>query len=204
VISRITGIAILLSAVLCTAVALPYVVSDRYYFRDTVGSAEIVVLGRVVATTPYDRSVPERSSTLLVELVFGGTVVAGDSLLIRWAADTWYPQEGCTASVACGANSQLEDLHGQSALWLINLSKGPHSRGGLRCSLGPYVFSSDSRVEIERLLGLLEAPKVDEQGAVRAADRGEAYVEPADAPVRWEKLVAHLKDLLKESDNGNR
>ncbi len=199
--NRLAGIAILLLVALCATIVFPYVVSDRYYFRDTVGSAEIVVFGRVISTTAYDRSVPERSSTLLVEKVLGGGVSPGDSLLIQWQADTWYPQEGCTAGVACGADSQLEDLHGQYAFWLINMSKGSNSRGGLRCSLGPYVLSNNSRIEVERLLGLLQSPKVDEQAANRAADRGENFVEPVDAQARRKRLVTELKVLLEEFDN---
>ncbi|MBU8920574.1 MAG: hypothetical protein KOO63_01825 [Bacteroidales bacterium] len=192
----------LFAAVVIPAVANSFTIEDRYCFRDYIGMVDYVLIGRIVGPNSYNRSVPERESILLVEEVFSGNAVPGDSLTIKWKAAEWFPQKGSKTSVVCGAEPQLDDFHGATALWL--LFRKETAFVGIKSALGPYVISRENKAELVRLVELLDNPKPDEQSILRAAEQGRPYQEPIGAAARQKATSLRLKELLEEIENGIR
>ena len=82
-------------AILCLAPSLShaYKVPLESVFRRVVGISELVVVGHVSDTEPYDRKVKERVSYILVEEVVYGDCKVVEKLKVNWYADKWFP--GC-------------------------------------------------------------------------------------------------------------
>ena len=148
-----------LAIVLCLAWAanssFAYIVHQPDQGAAAIAAADVVVIGRLLATLPFDERAPLRENPLVVEQVFAGDIAVGDTLRLPWQAREWYPEPGVRAG-SVEDYPRVGDYAGTRALWVLEFYHGGQFDSRYKYPAAPFVLSPDNRTEIQHLLVLLE------------------------------------------------
>lgn len=119
--------------------------------RLAVMESSQIVVGKIVETEPFLLSDMSRVSLLVVEQSLFGPVAALDTLRIGWNADIAIGGNGVTsASMGGGSYTQIDELQGALALWLLA------DQTEFRCTAGPFLLLAPNRNQFERLADIVE------------------------------------------------
>ncbi|MBK6733985.1 MAG: hypothetical protein IPG61_07805 [bacterium] len=148
-------VAALLCAMWAAQDGRAYVVHLPDQEASAIAEADVVVVGRLLETLPFDERVPLRKSPLVVDQVFAGDIAVGDTLQLPWSAREWHPAPDYSA----GATEEFPragDYAGTTALWVLEYYHGDAIDSRYKYPGVPFVLSLDNRAELDHLLVLIE------------------------------------------------
>jgi len=120
--------------------------------RYTVMESSHIVVGRVIENLPYNQTLQNRRSVIIVDEVLYGSSSVGDSMTVHWKANEWYPREGAISVVMCEGFTQLDTLLDKTALWLLGGS------GELMCTGRPIQYKLETKGRLIDYIAYVEEP----------------------------------------------
>ncbi len=188
----LVGIIVLGAVVSVPVSALSLEQGLESFLRYSVMRSANIVVGEVIETAPYERTVPNRVSTVVVDEVIHGGFSAGDSISVQWSANRWYPSGGGVGEVACAGTTQLDTLTGRTALWLLSESDGVRSTGP------PILFGQDSRARLGALISYVEEPDTTNMGIATLLRLHAELAAKPDSQEKCSAFTAFLRRCLDE------
>ena len=161
--------------------------SFEYLFRDQVASSDLILIGTLEASEPFEETTRERQSELTVTSMLYSKILVEKSVMVNWRANSW-ESNGLRTGIPMDPRTQLNNFVGQEALWFLSIQEG-------QIKWRAHLVLSD-KAKLERALAVLKCPPDREGYKFHSSSRSTIPFGPEVPEQKFKICLKFLEDYL--------